>query len=404
MARETADVVIVGAGTVGGWASVFAREAGAQRVVVLERETAGSGASSRAAGMVRAQGGTPDTVRLGAWSIDFYRGQRERYGTDSGFVGRGYVILAVTAADERAAHDRIAMQRDAGLDARWVGAREVRGLIPAMAKDGYRGGSYVATDGWVDPPRNVRAYGLAMQRHGVELREGVAFEGLRTRGGRGGRRIVTGARTSAGVISTDTVILTGGPAMQAVAATAGARAWVGYARHQVVVTEPSPTLHADTTAMAFDIGAGIYWRPEEGGFLWGMSNPSETPGPGRSIDWKYLRRMQRRLEKLIPATKDLGIKKAWAATIEYTPDHLPLLGPLVLRDGTEVQGATIASACGHGMMWGPAVSRIASDLALRGWTDVVERAEDFRMDRFDEEGNPPFVDPVALPFPVNVDG
>jgi sarcosine oxidase subunit beta len=68
-----------------------------------------------------------------------------------------------------------------------------------------------------------------------------------------------------------------------------------------------------------------------------------------------------------------------------------------------VNGVTIASACGHGMMWGPAVSRIAIDLALTGHTDVVERSEDFRMDRFDEHGNPPFVDPVALPFPVHVD-
>jgi sarcosine oxidase, subunit beta len=401
--RETADVVIVGAGTVGGWASVFAREAGAKRVVVLERETAGSGASSRAAGMVRAQGGTPDTVRLGSWSIDFYNGQRERYDTDSGFVGRGYVILAVSAADERAAHERIEMQRDIGLDVKWVDPSEVQQLIPAMADTGYRGGSYVETDGWVDPPRNVRAYGLAMQRGGVKLREGVTFEGLRTRAGARGSRTVTGVQTSAGTIATESVILTGGPAMQAVATAAGARAWVGYARHQVVVTEPSPELHTDTTAMAFDIGAGIYWRPEEGGFLWGMSNPSETPGPGRSIDWPYLRRMQRRLAKLVPATTELGVKKVWAATIEYTPDHLPLLGPLIQRDGNEVRGTTIASACGHGMMWGPSVSRIAVDLALAGATDVVEHADDFRMDRFDAHGNPPFVDPVALPFPVRVD-
>jgi hypothetical protein len=49
------------------------------------------------------------------------------------------------------------------------------------------------------------------------------------------------------------------------------------------------------------------------------------------------------------------------------------------------------------------VSRIATDLALIGRTDVVERPEDFRMDRFDEHGNPPYVDPVALPFPIRVD-
>ena len=405
MARgETADLVVVGAGTVGGWASVFAREANVGRVIVIDRDLAGQGASSRAAGMVRAQGGSPDTVRLGTWSIAFYRSQAERYGADSGFVGRGYVILAASVADERAARERIEMQRATGLDASWVDADEVRRLIPAMRDGtGFRGGSYVASDGWVDPPRNVRAFSLAMQRSGVELRERVAFTALRTRSGRGGRRVVTGVETTAGTIATSRVLLTGGPAMQTVARAAGARAWVGYARHQVVVTEQSEALHTDTTAMAFDIGAGIYWRPEEGGFLWGMSNPDEEPGPGRAIDWPYLRKMQRRLHRLVPATKELGIKKAWAATIEYTPDHLPLAGPLVARDGHEVAGASIASVCGHGMMWGPAVSRIATGLAFEGTTDVVEHADRFRMDRFDEHGRSPFVDPVALPFPVKVD-
>ena len=39
--RDTADLVVVGAGTIGGWASVFAKEHGAERVVVLERATPG---------------------------------------------------------------------------------------------------------------------------------------------------------------------------------------------------------------------------------------------------------------------------------------------------------------------------------------------------------------------------
>src|SRR6266566_1353802 len=403
MARERADLVVVGAGTIGGWASVFAREAGLRAVVVLEREQAGSGASGRAAGMVRAQGGMPDTVRLGSWSIGFYRSQRDRYDTDSGFMQRGYVILATTVRGERAAHDRIAMQRAVGLDARWVGVDEIRHLIPAMAGDGYRGGSYVATDGWVDPPRNVRAYSLAMQRAGVSLREGVGFVGIRTRAGRRARREVTAVETTAGTIATPRVLLTGGPALQAVAAAAGARAWVGYVRHQVAVTERLVVHDTDTTAMAFDLDAGLYWRPEEGGLLFGMSNPKESPGPGRSIDWPYLRAMDRRLQRFVPATRGLGLKKAWAATIEYTPDHLPIVGPLVLGDGTEIDGASIASACGHGMMWGPAVSRIAVDLALEDATEVVERPSDLRMDRFDANGASRLVDPIALPFPVQVD-
>ena len=82
---DRADLVVIGAGTVGGWASVLARTDGIGRVVVIERGLAGMGASSRAAGIVRAQGGTPATVALGRWTIEFYRGQQAAYGTDSGF-------------------------------------------------------------------------------------------------------------------------------------------------------------------------------------------------------------------------------------------------------------------------------------------------------------------------------
>jgi sarcosine oxidase, subunit beta len=402
MAREAADLVVVGAGTLGGWASVFAKEDGAARVVVLERDLAGQGASSRAAGVVRAQGGTPDTVTLGRFSIDFYRSQSAHYGTDSGFTELGYVILAMSAADERAAHARIAMQRAAGLDVRWVDADEIRALNPTMATQGFRGGSYGASDGAIDPPRNVRAYSLAMQRLGVALRERVSFEGLRTAAARGGRRRVTGVRTSRGVIATERVILTGGPLMRRVANAAGARVLVGAARHQVAVTDHHDALGGRRLPMMFDLRAGIYWRQEEGGLLWGMSNPNEVPGPTRTIDRAYLAKMERRLNRLVPVTKGLGTKKAWAATIEYTPDHLPILGPLVTREGVEVSGVTLACACGHGMMWGPAVSRIAADLALTGTTDLVD-ASIYRMDRFDADGRSPFYDPIALPFPVTAD-
>ena len=76
-------------------------------------------------GVVRAQGGTPATVALGRWSIDFYRGQQAAYGTDSGFRELGYLILAVTEDDERAGRERVAMQHAAGLtDVRWLTAAE----------------------------------------------------------------------------------------------------------------------------------------------------------------------------------------------------------------------------------------------------------------------------------------
>ena len=137
---DSADLVVVGGGTIGGWASVFAKAAGLGRVVVLERGLLGMGASSRAAGIVRAQGGTPATVALGSWTVAFYRGQQAAYGTDSGFRELGYLILAVTDDDERAGRERVAMQRGEGLDVRWLSARGGRrGRPDALADRPSRG-------------------------------------------------------------------------------------------------------------------------------------------------------------------------------------------------------------------------------------------------------------------------
>jgi glycine/D-amino acid oxidase-like deaminating enzyme len=67
--NTAADAVVVGGGTVGGWTAYFLKRSGLQRVVLVEAGTLGQGASSRAAGMVRAQGGTPTADRLGLYGL-----------------------------------------------------------------------------------------------------------------------------------------------------------------------------------------------------------------------------------------------------------------------------------------------------------------------------------------------
>ena len=390
---RTADAVVVGGGTIGAWCAWFLREAGLADVVLVEARTLGAGASPRAAGMVRAQGGTEAAVRLGLFSRDFYAGQQERLGIDSGFVAQGYFMPSFSEGEVAEAHDRIAMQRALGLDVRWVGPDELDDLNPAMARGETLGGSYAPGDGYIDPPRNVLAYTAALFTSGVRVLERTAFTGLLRDGDR-----VTGVTTSGGEITTERVVLTGGPTLAAVGRAAGARIPAGGARHQVVVTEPHPDLAADRLPMVFDVASGIYWRPEEGGVLWGMSNPDEQPGVAAEFDWQYYDRVRSRVAKLLPATADLGVRRAWAATIDYTPDHLPILGPLV-ADGEVVSGTVVAAAGGHGMMWGPAVSKVAADLVVEGATDVLDVA-DLGLDRFDEHGRSRLApDPIALPFP-----
>jgi len=392
---DTADAVVVGGGTIGAWCAYFLRKAGLERVVLVEKGVLGQGASSRAAGVVRLQGGTPEAVRLGIWSRRFYLSQREELGTDSGFVTQGYLLPCFTTAEIEAAKERLAMQSAFGIGACWLDPDEVDALNPALAPGQTLGGTFCADDGFISPPRNVAAYTAALLSSGVAVAERVAFRGLLAGGGQ-----VRGVTTSDGPVHAPIVVLTGGPKLAQVGALAGIRIPAGGVRHQVAVTEQHPDLHPSRVPMVFDLSAGLYWRPEEGGLLFGMSDPAEPPGENRSVDLDYLTRMRTRLETLVPVTAGLGLRRLWAATIDYTPDHLPIIGPA--RAGDEIlSGVTVASAGGAGMMWGPAVARAAADVALTGSSDVVDTAV-LGLDRFDDEGHSRLAtDPIALPFPTH---
>jgi sarcosine oxidase subunit beta len=391
-----ADAVVIGGGTVGAWCAYFLRRSGLDRVILLEKRTLGQGASSRAAGVVRTQGGSPWAVQLGEWSRRFYLRQADELGIDSGFTPQGYVLPCFTPADVAAARERMAMQASLGLSVRWLESAQLDALNPTLAPGRTLGGTYRAEDGYLTPPRNVTAYAVALATSGVEIRERVTFTGLQTSGGE-----VTGVQTSAGPIRAPRVVLTGGPELAEVAALAGVAVPAGGVRHQIAVTQPHPDLDPVRVPMVFDLAAGLYWRPEEGGLLFGMSNPAEQPGPALAVDEHYLALMRERLAELVPVTAGLGLRRVWAATIDYTPDHLPIIGPALVGDRV-IGGVTVASAGGAGMMWGPAVARVAADVALTGTSDVVD-VTDLGLDRFDAAGRSRLAsDPIALPFPAAV--
>ena len=195
------------------------------------------------------------------------------------------------------------------------------------------------------------------------------------------------------------MLLTGGPSLRAVGRLAGVRIPAGAARHTVAVLEPHPAFAVESMPMVFDIGAGLYWRLEEGGLLFGWSNPDEIPGEATSIDWPFYEGMRARLGRPGPGDTRPGLRKIWAATIDYTPDHQPIVGPALDGGGTPIEGVSVASPGGHGMMWGPGVARVAADLIVRGKTTLIDVSE-LGLDRFDAEGRSRLAtDPIALPFP-----
>ncbi|HEV2536467.1 MAG TPA: FAD-binding oxidoreductase, partial [Streptosporangiaceae bacterium] len=403
---------------IGAWCAYFLRQAGLARVILIEKGLLGEGASSRAAGVVRVQGGTPEAVRLSQWSRAFYLRQRDEIGTDSGFTEQGYLLPCFTEAEVAAAHSRMEMQAALGLPVRWLGPGEADAANPALAPGQTLGGTFCDQDGFIAPARNVAAYTVALIRGGVEVREHVSFLGLSADGAASGGTASAGTasagtasagtasagmasagmvETSQGRISAGLIVLTGGPKLAEVGRRAGLRIPAGAVRHQVAVTERHPDLDPARVPMVFDLAEGLYWRPEEGGLLFGMSNPDEPPGDNREVDEEYLATMRARLAALVPATAGLGLRRVWAATIDYTSDHMPIIGR-----APGLEHVTVAGAAGAGMMWGPGLARATADVALTGASDVLD-VSSLGLDRFDEAGRSRLAtDPIALPFPERI--
>ena len=302
---------------------------GAGRVVVLERGLAGRARPRRAAGVVRAAGRHAGDRRARPLVVDFYRTGRRTLRHRLRLPRARLPDPRDDGADERAGRERVAMQREAGLDVRWVDAAEARRLNPTLAADG--------------PPRrhatspptgtSTRRATCARTRWrcsaaGVELRERTAFLGPAD-GGRARRTAPRDgrARPTAGTIATERVLLTGGPSLRAVGALVGARILGRRGAAPGRGERAAPRLRRRTPADGLRHGGRPVLAPRGGRAALGHEQPERDARRGARD------RHGPPAEDAAPAGDSscrsrpgLGMRKAWAATIEYTPDHLPMLG------------------------------------------------------------------------------
>jgi len=386
------DAVVVGGGNLGLWAALRLAGRGFGRVAVLERGWAGGGATSRSAGVVRQQGGSETAAKLGKLSRELYLWLGNELGLDSGFRETGYYIVAETEEEKEGFQRLVEVRRDAGVKNEWVEPVEGKRRFPDLDWDRFVGATYTADDGYVHPPVAARnATYAVLSEEAVDLYEGCEVLGI---GERGGRYAVETVR---GVFEAERVVDAGGPrGAREVGLMVDLEVPVMAVRHQIVTFPVLGEGAMHPFPLVFNVGKGYYWRPEEQGVLLGMSNPvDEADTSGRyqiGFDWDYYEGLRGDWESAHPALAGLPVSRAWAASIDYTPDHLPIIDE-------PVEGFYVLAAGGHGMMWGPALGEKMAALISEGSVGDLPR-EDVELARFSREKDPGRVeDAIALPFP-----
>jgi glycine/D-amino acid oxidase-like deaminating enzyme len=183
-----ADVAIVGGGYTGLWTAYYlARRDPSLRIVVLEREFAGFGASGRNGGWlsnllpISWETIAAETSRAAAvaWqrcadaTVDEVLAVARAEGIDAQAAKGGFLQLATTEVQAARLREEVERARQWGLgdaDLRWLSRAEARGRVAA---DRVFGGTWTPHCAAVHPARLVRGLAEAVERLGVTVHEGT---------------------------------------------------------------------------------------------------------------------------------------------------------------------------------------------------------------------------------------
>lgn len=372
---EAVDVAVVGGGVIGLSVARELRRAGADRVVVLEREASvGQGSSSRANGGVRAQFTTRANIQFSAWSI----AELERLEAATGLLGfhqTGYLLLCGTEAGEAGLADAFALQRSLGVDVRWLAPAEALAMVPFLRPEGLRAATFHARDGFLDPHGVVAALRGETERLAVPVRTGTEVTAVERAPG-GALELRAGDRT----LRAQVVVNAAGPAAGRVAALCGVDLPVAPVRRNLAyVKEPAP---GPLIPMCVDLDTGVLVRREaSGGFVVAWSDPDDLSSWDTGVDPRFLEQLAARVGNRFPLLEDLPLdpRQCWAGLYPETPDHHAVIGP----DPDLPALVHCAGFGGHGVMHAPAAGRAVAEL-VTGGTCVTFDLYPLRPSRFAE--------------------
>src|SRR5256712_7602912 len=203
---KTASVVVIGGGVVGCSIAYHLAGRGLRDVAVVERETVGSGTTSKAAGGIRAQFSIEAEIRFSLESIRVFERFREEFGVDPGYKKIGYLFLISEPKHLHGFEQRIALQRKLGVDVRVITPDDARKLVPALRVNDLIAAVWGPGDGLAGPAEVTASFARRARELGVKIVQGVRVTSIERADGR-----VTGVTTSGGPIASPRVVNAAGP-------------------------------------------------------------------------------------------------------------------------------------------------------------------------------------------------
>ena len=346
--------MVIGAGALGLSTALHCAMSG-RSVAVVERHTAGSQASGRAAGLFKSVQADELRTRLARRSITKALTFADWAGTPLAVARSGSFLIARTAQHREFLRRELAQSRRWGADVREAAHPQLsyyRSVGDAFAL-------WCPEDVYIEEPDSlVQACLAACRRHGVEVSENEPVIGIPVTAGR-----VAGVETRDRSIAAPVVVDAAGAWVRHVAEMARAQVPVTTVRHQLLITAPAADVDpSDPITRVVD--AAVYLRPARGGLMAGGFEPDPLPVDPRhqpasfttddmALDLGVLRRLAAQVEA--PAAQG-PVAEHRGGLFTMSPDGRFVAGPVL-------PGLWVASGCnGSGFS-----SSLAIGEALAAW-------------------------------------
>ncbi|WP_170516014.1 NAD(P)/FAD-dependent oxidoreductase [Ruegeria atlantica] len=338
--KSDVQVAVIGGGIVGASVLYWLTKLGWTDALLLERRELTSGSTWHSAGNTTYLGPYPAMTKLFAGSIRTYLQAEGESGQSVSFHQTGSLRLAATERELNLFHTYKLNYDKLGIPFHVRTPEEVADLHPLLNVSGIFGAAHTPTDGHVDPTGATQALALAARNMGATVERHCTVTALTREAGH------WAIETANGTVRASNVVVATSFWAREMLSPLGLNLPVFATQHQEVITQSIPGLEAldhEVPAWRDSYMSGSV-RQEAKGVLAGVyeAEPKFWALDGIPEDFKEdlfppeLDRIMPHLERLIermPSFGEAGIKVINNGPMCWTPDGLPMLGPMPDQDG-----------------------------------------------------------------------
>lgn len=388
MSDFQAEITVIGGGVIGS--SVAYHLAKDKRdVLLVERSDIASGTSGACDGYVILQSKSPGIhLQMALESVKIFKSLSSELGYEVDYRNRGGHMVIETQEQLEIMKKISSKQRADGLDVELLDPEETRKREPVLAKH-IAGSTYSPMDGQVHPMKLALGFIAGAKRLGARVLLETVVTGIRMKQGR-----VHEVITDKGTIRTDTVVCAAGVYSPQIGRMVGLDIPIKPRRGQIIVSEPVPRMvngvmlcarylaikynpemaaKSDDPGLRIGVGFGLE-QTEEGNIL--ISNTREFVGYDSRNTLEGIKYILKYVLRLAPALRGICAIRSFAGLRPYTPDGLPILGPV-----PGVPGFIMAAGHeGDGIALSPITGKLIAEYLRFGEASIP--LHHFKLERF----------------------